>query len=68
VGFDGAKPPCSAWTPTPAHISYIAGWTQADPSVRTQAATNVLHAVNAVAAGIGLDELDEEILQESTAA
>jgi len=64
-GFDGAKPPCSARTPTPAHISYIAGWTQADPRVRTQAATNVLHAVNA---GIGLDELDDEILQESTAA
>jgi hypothetical protein len=37
-------------------ISYIAGWSKAEPTLLTNAATNVLHAVNTVAAGIGLDE------------
>jgi hypothetical protein len=37
-------------------ISYVAGWSKADPSVLTTAASNVLHAVNTIAAGIGLDD------------
>jgi antirestriction protein ArdC len=37
-------------------ISYVAGWSHADPAVLTAAATNVLHAVNTIAAGLGLDE------------
>jgi hypothetical protein len=37
-------------------ISYVAGWSKADPSVLTAAASNVLHAVNTIAAGIGLDD------------
>jgi hypothetical protein len=37
-------------------ISYVAGWSKADPSVLTAAASNVLHAVNIIAAGIGLDD------------
>jgi hypothetical protein len=37
-------------------ISYVAGSSKADPSVLTAAASNVLHAVNIIAAGIGLDD------------
>jgi hypothetical protein len=37
-------------------ISYVAGWSKADPSVLTAAASNMLHAVNTIAAGIGLDD------------
>jgi hypothetical protein len=33
-----------------------AGWSKADPIVLTAAASNVLHAVNTIAAGIGLDD------------
>jgi antirestriction protein ArdC len=40
-------------------IRYVAGWSKADPTVLTNAATNVLHAVNTIAAGLGLDDADE---------
>ena len=35
-------------------ISYVAEWSQSGRSVLTVAATNVLHAVNAIAIGVGL--------------
>jgi antirestriction protein ArdC len=41
-------------------ISYVAGWSHADPAVLTAAATNVLHAVNTIAAGLGLDDQDAD--------
>jgi hypothetical protein len=41
-------------------ISYIAGWSKADRSVLTAAASNVLHAVNIIAAGLGLDDAEEQ--------
>jgi antirestriction protein ArdC len=41
-------------------ISYVAGWSHADPAVLTAAATNVLHAVNTIAAGLGLDDEDPD--------
>jgi antirestriction protein ArdC len=37
-------------------ISYIAGWSRADPTVLTQAGANVLKAVNTIAAALGLDD------------
>jgi antirestriction protein ArdC len=37
-------------------ISYIAGWSHTDPAVLTAAAANVLHAVNTIAAGLGLED------------
>ena len=40
-------------------ISYVAGWSKADPTVLTAAATNVLRAVNTIAAGLGLDDADQ---------
>jgi antirestriction protein ArdC len=46
-------------------ISYIAGWSRTDPAILAAAATNVLHAVNTIAAGLGLDDVDSS---ESTAA
>jgi len=42
-------------------ISYVAGWSHADPTVLTAAASNVLHAVNTIAAGLGFDEDVDEI-------
>jgi hypothetical protein len=36
-------------------ISYVAGWSQSEASVLTDAASNVLRAVNTIAAGLGLD-------------
>ena len=36
-------------------VSYVAGWAKADRDVITQAATNVLRAVNTIAAALGLD-------------
>jgi antirestriction protein ArdC len=39
-------------------ISYVAGWSHSDPTVFTAAASNVLHAVNTIAEGLGLDNLD----------
>ena len=41
-------------------VSYVAGWAKADRDVITQAATNVLRAVNAIAAGLGLDAEDDQ--------
>jgi hypothetical protein len=40
-------------------ISYVAGWSKADPTVLTAAATNVLRAANTIAAGLGLDDADQ---------
>ena len=40
-------------------VSYVAGWSKADPSVLTAAATNVLRAVNTIAAGLGLNDADQ---------
>jgi hypothetical protein len=40
-------------------ISYVAGWSKADPTVLTAGATNVLRAVNTIAAGMGLDDADQ---------
>ena len=37
-------------------ISYVAGWSHADPTVLTIAATNVLRAVNTIASGLGLND------------
>ena len=37
-------------------VSYVAGWARADRDVITAAATNVLRAVNTIAAALGLDE------------
>jgi antirestriction protein ArdC len=37
-------------------VSYVAGWAKADREVITAAATNVLRAVNTIAAALGLDE------------
>jgi hypothetical protein len=48
-------------------ISYIAGWSHADRTVLTQAATNVLHAVNTIRAGIGLDDDTEDDESEEIA-
>jgi hypothetical protein len=41
-------------------ISYVAGWAQSDPSVITEAAVNVLSAVNMIAAGLGLDDESQD--------
>jgi hypothetical protein len=49
-------------------ISYVAGWSHTDPTVLAAAATNVLRAVNTIAAGLGLDGLGDEISEMSTAA
>ena len=48
-------------------ISYIAGWSATDPAV-IAAATNVLYAVNTIAAGLGLDNQDDDAAGERTAA
>lgn len=49
-------------------VSYVAGWTKADREVITAAATNVLRAVNVIAAVLGLDEQGEEAGEEVSAA
>ena len=49
-------------------ISYVAGWSNADPAVFTAAATNVLRAVNTIAAGLGLDVDEEGATDRDTAA
>ena len=41
-------------------VSYIAGWARADRDVVTVAATNVLRAVNTIAAALGLNDDDTE--------
>ncbi len=50
-------------------VSYVAGWARADRDVFTAAATNVLRAVNTIAAALGLDEddTDENDADTSTA-
>ncbi len=48
-------------------ISY-AGWSHADPAVLTAAATNVLRAVNTIAAGIGLDDDRDNEPADATSA
>lgn len=48
-------------------VSYVAGWAKADREVITAAATNVLRAVNTIAAALGLDD-DEEHDDEGPAA
>jgi hypothetical protein len=48
-------------------ISYVAGWAHSDPSVITEAAANVLQAVNTIAAGLGLDDDGESEEQVSAA-
>ena len=40
-------------------VSYVAGWAKADPEVIAAAATNVLRAVNTIAAALGMDADDE---------
>jgi antirestriction protein ArdC len=50
-------------------ISYVAGWSSAHPAALTEAATNVLRAVNTIAAGLGLDhDQDHEAGRRDTAA
>jgi antirestriction protein ArdC len=50
-------------------ISYVAGWSHADLAVLTAAATNVLRAVNTIAAGLGLDDdQDDAAAERDTAA
>ena len=49
-------------------ISYIAGWSRADPAAIAAAAANVLRAVNTIAAGFGLDDQDDDATGEQTAA
>ena len=44
------------------------GWSQADDAVLTAAATNVLRAVNAIAAGLGLDDDQDHADDNDTAA
>jgi antirestriction protein ArdC len=48
-------------------ISYVAGWSNSDPTVLTNTATSVLHAVNTIAAGLGLDDADEPVHAEDVA-
>lgn len=48
-------------------ISYVAGWSHSDPSVLAAAATNVLRAVNTIAAALGLDD-EEDATGDSTDA
>jgi len=49
-------------------VSYIVGWSQTDPAVIAAAATNVLRAVNIIAAGLGLHDAEGESLGGSSAA
>lgn len=41
-------------------IPYITGWSRAHPDLIRKAASNVLHAVNTIAAGIGLDQDEQD--------
>jgi hypothetical protein len=49
-------------------ISYIAGWSRSDPTALTATASNVLHAVNTIAAGLGLDADRADEPAEATSA
>jgi antirestriction protein ArdC len=48
-------------------VSYMAGWAKADRDVITTAATNVLRAVNTIAAALGLDADDQQDNDTDTA-
>lgn len=52
----------------PSSISCIAGWSATEPAILAAAAANVLRAVNTIAAGLGLDDEDDEHVAESSAA
>jgi antirestriction protein ArdC len=45
-------------------ISYIAGWSHAEPAALSEAAANVLRGVNIIAAGIGLDDDADDKVEE----
>jgi hypothetical protein len=49
-------------------ISYIAGWSHADLEVLSAAAANVLRAVNTVAAGLGLDDDQDDAADDHDTA
>jgi len=49
-------------------ISYVAGWSHADPAVLSAAAANVLRAVNAIAVGLGLDNDQDDAYDNESAA
>jgi Zn-dependent peptidase ImmA (M78 family) len=49
-------------------ISYMAGWSRSDPTALTATASNVLHAVNTIAAGLGLDADRADEPAEATSA
>ena len=49
-------------------ISYVAGWSSADPAVLSAAAAHVLRAVNTIADGLGLDVDEEGATDRDTAA
>lgn len=44
-------------------VSYVAGWAKAEPDLLAAAATNVLRAVNTIAAALGLDTDDDDELR-----
>jgi len=62
------SPPARLCCPHPhgAPLSYVAGWLQADPSTLIAAAISVLGAVNTVAVGLVLDNVDDAINQPTT--
>jgi hypothetical protein len=49
-------------------ISYIAGWSHTDPAIIAAATTNVLNAVNTIAAGLGLDDAYDDATPEAPSA
>ena len=49
-------------------VSYVAGWAKADRDVITAAATNVLRAVNTIAAALGLDDDEDDADTDDTGA
>jgi hypothetical protein len=48
-------------------ISYIAGWSATDPAILAAAATDVLRAVNTIAAGLALDDRPDDDLEHESA-
>lgn len=49
-------------------ISHMAGWSRSEPTALTATASNVLHAVNTIAAGLGLDADRADEPAEATSA
>ena len=49
-------------------ISYVAGWSHADPTIFATAAGNVLRAVNTIAAGLGLDDATDQAAEVADVA